>query len=97
LRHTFVCGPGLKRRSNVFGAHEGPTDIPVFRTAIERNQPIAVLAVGLESIAEFLRALPKYLRAFRAFDPYFVIDHELPLNSGQHSALPGLTGCVRVC
>jgi hypothetical protein len=93
----LAFGPGLKRCSNLFGAHERPTDIPVFRTGIERNQPITVLAVGLEPIAEFLRALSKYLRAFRAFDLYFVIDHEMPPKLGQHTAFPGLMACLRVC
>jgi hypothetical protein len=37
LRHTFVLGPGFKRHSHFFGAHESPTDIFIFRTGIERN------------------------------------------------------------
>jgi hypothetical protein len=37
LRHTFVFGPGFKRHSHFFGAHESPTDISIFRTGIERN------------------------------------------------------------
>ncbi|HEY4836164.1 MAG TPA: hypothetical protein VII07_15985, partial [Bradyrhizobium sp.] len=54
-------------------------DIFVFRRGIERNQPIAVLAVGLEPVADSLRPLAENLRAFRAFDFYFVVGHEMPL------------------
>src|ERR1700730_16728975 len=90
LRHTFVFGPGFNRHSHLFGAHESPADIPVFRTGIERNQPIAVLAVRLEPVADFLRTLAEYLRAFRAFDFYFFVDHEMPLNQRQHSAFLSL-------
>jgi hypothetical protein len=41
-------------------------------------------AVRLEPVADFLRPLSKYLRAFRAFDFYFFLDHEMPpkLNAG---------------
>jgi hypothetical protein len=39
---------------------------------------IAVLAVRLEPVADFLRPLSEYLRAFRAFDFYFFVDHEMP-------------------
>jgi hypothetical protein len=81
FRHGFALGPGFKRHSHFLGAHESPADISVFRTGIERNQLIAVLAVNLEPVADFLRPLPEYLRAFRAFDSYFVFDHEMPLNS----------------
>ncbi len=81
LRQTFALWPGFEYRAQLFGAQESPADIPVFRTGIERNQPIAVLAVGLEPVTDFLRSLAEYLRAFRAFDFYFVVDHEMPLNS----------------
>jgi hypothetical protein len=37
LRHTFVFGPGFKRHSHFFGAHESPTDISILRAGIERN------------------------------------------------------------
>jgi hypothetical protein len=77
LRHTFVFGLGFNRHSHLFGAHESPADIPVVRTGIERNQPIAVLAVRLEPVADFLRTLSQYLRAFRAFDFYSFVDHEM--------------------
>jgi hypothetical protein len=79
LRRNFVFRPGLKQHhAHLFGVHESPADIPVFRSAIERNQPIAMRAVGLEPVADFLRPLAEYLRAFRAFDFYFVVDHENP-------------------
>jgi hypothetical protein len=40
-----------------------------------------MLAVRLEPVADFLRPLSEHLRAFRAFDFYFFVDHEMPLNS----------------
>jgi hypothetical protein len=91
LRQTF-----LKRHSHLFGAHESPTDIPVFRTGIERNQPIAVLAIRLEPVADFLGPLSEYLRALRTFDFYFFVDHETP-EKCQHSAFFGLKACFGVC
>jgi hypothetical protein len=33
-------------------------------------------AVRLEPVADFLRPLSKYLRAFSAFNFYFFVDHE---------------------
>src|ERR1700737_4818804 len=55
LRRRFVFGPRFfKRHSHLFGAHESPADIPVFRAVIERNHPIAVRAVGLEPVADSL-------------------------------------------
>jgi hypothetical protein len=80
LCHTLVFGLSFNRHSHFFGAHESPADIPVFRTGIERNQPIAMLAVRLEPVADFLRRLSEYLRAFRASDFYFFVDHEMLLN-----------------
>jgi hypothetical protein len=98
LRHRFVLGPRIKRHSDLFGAHESPADIPVFRTGIERNQTIAVLAVRLKPVADFLRALSEYLGAFRAFDFYFFFNHEIcPANRSQHSAFPRLRACLRIC
>jgi hypothetical protein len=82
LRRRFVSRLGFKRHSHVSGAHESPADIPVFRTGIESNQPIAVLAVRLKPVADFLRSLSEYLRAFCAFDFYFFVDHEMPLMNG---------------
>jgi hypothetical protein len=81
LRQNFVFWPGFKHHAHLFGAHESPADIPIFRSGIERDQPIAMLAVRLEPVADFLRPLPEYLRAFRAFDFYFFVDHEMPLSS----------------
>jgi hypothetical protein len=78
LRQNFVFWPGFKHHAHLFGAHESPADIPILRSGIERNQPIAMLAVGLEPVADFLRPLPEHLRAFRAFDFYFFVDHEMP-------------------
>lgn len=66
LRQTWAFGPGLEYRSHFFGAHESAADISIFRTGIERDEPIAVLAIGLEPVADFLRPLPEYLRAFGA-------------------------------
>jgi hypothetical protein len=80
LRRGFALGPVFKRQSHLFGAHESPADIPVLRAAIERNQPIAVLAVRLEPVADSLSPLPEYLRALRAFDFDFFVDHEMPRN-----------------
>ena len=77
-RHSFVLGLSFKCRAHFFGAQESPTDVSIFRGRIERNKPIAVLAVGLESVADFLGALPENLRALCAFDFYFVVDHEMP-------------------
>jgi hypothetical protein len=78
-RHgTFGFGPGLKHYSHFPGVHERAADVSIFRTGIESDQPVAVLAVGLEAVADSLRPLSKYLRAFRAFDSYFFVDHEMP-------------------
>jgi hypothetical protein len=81
-RRRFFSRLGFKRHSHVSGARESPADIPVFRTGIESNQPIAVLAVRLKPVADFLRPLPEYLRAFCAFDFYFFVDHEMFLMNG---------------
>jgi hypothetical protein len=96
LRCRFVFGLGIKRHSHLLGAHESAADIPIFRTGIERNQPIAVLAVRLKPVADFLRPLSEYLRAFCAFDFYFFVDHEMPLNQKQHSAFLSLRAHLRV-
>jgi hypothetical protein len=81
LRRTFGLGPGFKCHSHFLGAHQSPADISIFRTGIERNHPIAVMAVRLVPVADSLRPLPEYLRALRASDSYFFLDHEMPLNS----------------
>jgi hypothetical protein len=36
-----------------------------------------MLAVRLEAIADFLRPLSEYLRAFGAFNFYFFVNHEM--------------------
>jgi hypothetical protein len=90
LRRRFVFRPRFKRHSHLFGAHERPADIPVFRTAIERNEQIAVLAVRLEPVADFLSPLPEYLRAFRAFDFDLFVDHEMLRNQSQAFCLARL-------
>jgi hypothetical protein len=85
LLRTYALGPGFKCHSHFFGAHQSAADISIFRTGVERNQLVAVLAVGLEAVADLLRPLPEYLRALRALDSYFILDHEMslkmPLNS----------------
>jgi hypothetical protein len=80
LRRTLGFWPRFKQHAQLFGVQESAADIFVFRTGVERDQPIAVLAIGLESVADFLRPLPEDLRAFRAFDFDFVVGHECPLN-----------------
>jgi len=74
--HGFALGLGFKCRPYLSGARQRPADVSVFCTDIERDQSIAVLAVRLKSVTKLLRALSKYLRAFRAFDLYFFVDHE---------------------
>jgi hypothetical protein len=89
--------PCFKCHSYLFGAHQGPADISIFRRAVKRNQPIAVLAVGLESVADPLRPLSKYLRALRAFDFHFFFDHECTrLNVGSLRCA-GLRTGIRIC
>ncbi|MGZ5874909.1 MAG: hypothetical protein ACXWKP_22645 [Bradyrhizobium sp.] len=84
-------------RAYLFGAREGPADISIFRTDIKRNQPIAVLAVGLESVADPLRPFAEYLRAFGAFDFHFFVDHECPwLNAGTLLSQVLKSG-IRIC
>src|SRR5438105_7988068 len=81
LRHSIVFALGFKRRSHFLGAHESPMNIFIFRAGIEHNQPVAVLAVRLEPVADLLRPLAEYLRALRAFDSYFFVHREMLLNS----------------
>jgi hypothetical protein len=88
LLHTCGLGPGVKCHSHFFRVHESPADVSVLRTGIERNEPIAVLAVGLEPVADLLRPLPEYLRAFRAFNSYFFFDHEMSPDSMRAFCLP---------
>jgi hypothetical protein len=89
-----ACGfaLGFQRRSRFPGAHERFANIYVFRTIVEGNQPIAVRTIGLKSVADPVRALAKYLRAFRAFDFDFFIDHEMPLSLKGAVCVPRLNG-----
>jgi hypothetical protein len=77
-----TCGLAVRfnRQPDVAGAQQRFADISVFGTAVERNQAIAVRAIGLEPVAYPMRALAKYLRTFRAFDSDFFVDHEMPLS-----------------
>jgi hypothetical protein len=96
LRQTGAFALVFKRQSHFPGAQERFTNISVFRIAVERNQPIAMRTVGLKPVADSLGALAKYLRAFRAFDSDFFVDHEMLLNSEWQSAFQGLRACSRV-
>jgi hypothetical protein len=87
FRDGFGLGPGFERQSHFPGACERAADISVFRAGVERDHPVAVLAVGLVAVADSLRPLAEYLRAFRAFDSYFFVDHEMPLSSMRGSLL----------
>src|ERR1019366_3010772 len=64
LLQTGASALGFNRQSHFPGTRERPANIFVFRTAVERNQPIAMRAVGLKPVADTMRALAKYLRAF---------------------------------
>jgi hypothetical protein len=77
LRYASGFGSGFECDSHFFGTLQCSTDVSIFRTGIERNYSIAVLAVRLGSVADILRPLSKYLRAFRAFDFHFFVDHEI--------------------
>jgi hypothetical protein len=50
-----------------------------------------VLAVRLKSIANILRSLSEYLRAFRALDFDFVVDHGMPQKLDRHSLVQSLS------
>jgi hypothetical protein len=98
LRHTSVLGPAFKCDSRFFGTHESPTDVSVFRAGIECNELIAALAVRLEPVADLLRTLSKYLRALRAFDFHFFVDHEISLSCGAgQPAFHSLRACFGIC
>src|SRR5271168_959606 len=75
-----ACGLAarLDHEPQLLGANQRFTDISVFRVHVEGDQPVAVMAVGLEAVAHFLRALAENLRAFRALDSDFLVDHESP-------------------
>ena len=68
----------LDHRADLLGVDQGFSDIAVIHRRIEGDQAIAVLAIGLKTRAYPLRALAKDLRALRAFDSDFVVDHECP-------------------
>jgi hypothetical protein len=78
FRHTFFFGLRLEDRSHLFGGRKCSPDISVIRIGIERNEAIAVLAIQLRPVADRLRPRSENLRAFRAFDLHFLIDHESP-------------------
>jgi hypothetical protein len=65
-------------RANFLGADQSFADIAVIDRHVEGDQAIAVLAIGLKTRAYPLRALAEHLRALRAFDSDFVVDHECP-------------------
>jgi hypothetical protein len=69
----------FERKSDFFSAREGTTDVPVLGTGIERDQFISMLAVRLKSVADIPRSLSEKLRAFGAFDFYFIFGHEMAL------------------
>ncbi|HWZ06298.1 MAG TPA: hypothetical protein VNY53_05230, partial [Bradyrhizobium sp.] len=60
------------------GARQRLADILVIGAHVEGDQPIAMLAIGLKSVADLAGALAKNLRAFRAFDFDLFVDHESP-------------------
>jgi hypothetical protein len=96
LGYTFVLGLCFKCHSHFLGALECSMNISILRAGIERYQPIAVLAVRLEAIADFLRPLSEYLRAFGAFNFYFFVNHEMSLISMPHSAFQSLRACLGI-
>ena len=67
----------FERRSDLSCARQCPSDVGVFRTELEGDQPVAMLAVDLKTGPDLLRALPKYLGALRAFNSDLVINHEI--------------------
>jgi hypothetical protein len=78
LRQTCVFGPTLKQHAKIFGAHKGFSNISIVRTGIKSNKPIALWAVCLKPIPDFLCPLSEYMRALRAFYSHFFINHEMP-------------------
>jgi hypothetical protein len=73
-----ACGLAacLDHEPQFLGAHEGPADIAIFRSHVERNQAVAMRAVGLETVTHSAGALAKNLRALCALDLDFLVDHE---------------------
>ena len=84
-------GRCFERRSDLSCARQCPSDVGVFRTELEGNQPVAMLAVDLKTGPDLLRALPKYLGASRAFNSDLVINHEIHLEA--HPLMRTLSTC----
>src|SRR5579863_8096486 len=68
----------LEHRADLFGVDQGFADIAVVHRHVEGDQAIAMLAIGLKTRTHPLRALAEDLRALRAFDSDFVVDHDAP-------------------
>jgi hypothetical protein len=66
-------------------AGERAADVGILRAQFKRDQPVAMLAVGLKAVADLLRPLAKYPGALAAPDFYFVIDHWIPLKAARCS------------
>src|SRR5216684_8200547 len=71
----------FERRSDFSCARQCPSDVGVFRTELEGDEPVAVLAVDLKTGPDLLRALPEYLGALRALNSDLVVDHEIHLKA----------------
>jgi hypothetical protein len=84
-RYLWACR--FERNSYFFCIHEGTADVPVFGIGVERDQSVAMLAIRLVFIADILRPLPEYLRAFCAFDFDFIVNHGTPQKLNGHSPL----------
>jgi hypothetical protein len=72
---------GFHGKADVPGARQRTADVRIFRAQFERDQPVAILAIGLKPVTDLLRAFAKYLGAFSAPDSYFVINHWIPLEA----------------
>jgi hypothetical protein len=75
--------------TNLLGATQRLADIAILRGRIKRDQPIAVRAIGLEVGADSLCSLAEDLRALRAFDSDFVVDHDRPSKELEASNMHG--------
>jgi hypothetical protein len=60
------------------GAHQRFPNVPVLGIHVERDQPVALLTIGLKSVADLAGALAKNVRAFRTFDFDLFVDHINP-------------------
>jgi hypothetical protein len=69
----------FERKPHFLRAQQGATDIPILGIGIERDQFVAMLAVRLKPVADIPRSLSEKLRAFGAFDFYFIFGHEMAL------------------